>query len=116
MAYKKQGTASGTETKFYFWHAGYLGNGMSRWLYVTTDTPAVVEVSGYFDDAELEAVVKPGDELRVIQVAALDDSRTIQDDIAAGYADESEHRVVSSDGSGLNITPDLLSATITYTS
>lgn len=121
MAFKKLGTAldsmgRNTKTKLYFWRSGHLGNGMSEWTYVTTDAPATVEVSGYFNDAELKDKMKAGDVVRVIQVAALDDTRTIQADIAAGYADESMHRVVASDGAGINITPDLLNATITYTS
>lgn len=114
MAFKKTGTTN--TTKRYIWPAVVLGNGIEEWIYVTTDAPTTVEVSGYFDDDELRAMLKAGDRLWVYQVAALDDDRTVQADINAGLSDVSFHVVVASDGAGVNITPDLLSATITYTS
>lgn len=117
MAFKKRSTTGERPgSKAYFWLSADYGNGMKGFTYVTADTPATVEVSGYFDDAELEAVMKPGDSLRVLQVAALDDDRSIQDDLAAGLVDESLHTVVASDGSGINISGDLLVATVSYTS
>lgn len=120
MAFKKRSTSTtaigGPGAKAYFWRGQDLGNGMSEWHYVTTDAPATVEVSGYFDDTELEALMRPGDRLWVYQVAAIDDTREVQDDIGSGLSDVSMHFVLSGDGTGVNISEDVLSATITYTS
>ena len=117
MAFKKQATLGGTNRrKTYFWCASDYGNGQKLFHYVTADTPLVVEVSGYFDDAELETLCKPGDIIKVFQVAAIDDTRSIQDDFAAGLSDVSEHVVLQSDGSGLQISLDLVNQTVTYTS
>ena len=112
MAFKKRSTNG---RKAYFWRAVDMGNGMSVWCYVSADTPAAVEVSGYFDDAELISTVQVGDEIRAYQVAAIDDTRTVQQDIAAGLTDYSRHLVVTNSGSAIDITPDLEGATVTYT-
>lgn len=114
MAFKSVSTTG--NGKRYLFLGAYFAQNLKEWIYVTTDAPAVVEVSGYFADAEAQAVMSPGDRLWVYQVAALDDTRSIQDDIGAGFSDASLHFVVASDGAGVNITPDLLSATVTYTS
>jgi hypothetical protein len=120
MALKKRSTSTtavgGVGSKAYFWMAADYGNGQKRFHYVTADAPGTVEVSGYFDDDELRSIMKPGDELMVFQVAALDDTRTIQEDFASGFADVSLHYVVQSDGAGINISDDVLGATLTYTS
>lgn len=117
MAFKKQSTPSATaRAKQYFWCAADYGNGQKKFHYVSADAPTTIEVSGYFDDTELETLCKPGDLIMAFQVAAISDDRSIQDDLAAGLVDISLHAVVQSDGSGLNVTPDLMSATITYTS
>lgn len=128
MAFIKRATTAGREGKAYLWMAADFGQGMKRWHYVTTDTPAVVEVSGYFRDAELDGgigntalgptvgAMQPGDEILVYQVGSLSDARSIQDDIRSQLVDISRHYVVASDGGGVEITPDIESATITYTS
>lgn len=128
MAFIKRATTAGREGKAYLWQAADFGQGMKRWHYVTTDTPAVVEVSGYFRDTELDGgtgnsaggasvgSMQPGDEILVYQVGSLSDARTIQDDIRSQLVDISRHYVVASDGGGVEITPDIESATITYTS
>lgn len=120
MAFKKQSTSTtavgGPGSKKYFWRSAEFGNGMSEWTYVTPDAPTAVEVSGYFDDAELLANLKVGDRIWVYQVGAIDDTRTVQADIAAGFADLSLHAVVNADTAAINVTPDLLTATVTYTS
>jgi hypothetical protein len=114
MAFKAVSTTG--NGKRYLFLGAYFAQNLKEWVYVTTDAPTTVEVSGYFADVEAEALMTPGDRLWVYQVAAIDDTRTIQDDIGAGLSDVSMHIVVASDGSGINVTPDLLSATITYTS
>jgi len=130
MAFIKRATTAGREGKAYLWEAAYYGQGMKRWHYVTTDTPAVVEVSGYFADAELHGggtgvgdiapasagSMQPGDEIMVFQVGSLLDTRAIQEDIRSQLVDVSRHFVLASDGTGVEITPDLEVATVTYTS
>ena len=114
MAFKAASTTG--NGKRYLFLGSYFAQNLKEWVYVTTDAPTTVEVSGYLDNTEAETLMSPGDRLWVYQVAALDDTRTIQDDIGSGLSDVSLHIVVASDGSGINITPDVLSATITYTS
>lgn len=110
MAFSRENTDGSVKR---FWRAADYGNGMSRWIYVTTDTPATVEVSGYFNDAVSELLV--GDEVVVYQVGALSDSNNIQEELAEGITDMSRHIVVTNDGSTVDLTPDIESATITYT-
>jgi hypothetical protein len=112
MAYKKEGTADGTGTKKYFWRAADFGNGLSRWHYVTPDATATCEAEGYFDDEELAATLRPGDELYIFRVASLDDTRPVHEDIAGGLTDISRHFVTASGSGGVEITADLESATL----
>lgn len=130
MAFIKRATTAGREGKAYIWVAADYGQGMKRWHYVTTDAATTVEVSGYFNDDELDGgspgvgsfggvtagAMQPGDEIMVFVTGSLDDTRPIQEDIRAQLVDVSRHFVVASDGSGVEITPDLEVATVTYTS
>lgn len=140
MAFKHQGTTAGYTTKFYFWRMADFGNGVSLFGYVSADTVAVIAMYDYFTqggDTELSGpnhavggvegastpggiakrgIMAPGDLLWVWQVAAIDDTRTIQQDIAAGLADVSLHTVLNSLQGTVNISEDLLTATVTYTS
>lgn len=110
MAFSRQDTDGFIKR---FWRAADYGNGVSLWIYVTTDTPATAEVSGYFNDAVNE--LRVGDVIRLYQVAGLTDGAEIQSDLAGGITDVSEHIVVTNDGSTVDVTPDILGATITYT-
>jgi hypothetical protein len=121
MAFKLNGTGS-NQTKFYLWQTGDLGNGMKEWCYVTTDTPAAVAVSGYLDgddgDEDQDIAINMlsvGDRIWVYQVAAIDDSQTVQDDMAGGITDISLHAVLINNGSYVDLSEDLLGATVTYT-
>lgn len=117
MAFKKQSTSGVAGQKTYFWRSADWGNGISFWTYVTADADTTVEVANYFADAEAIAVLKVGDLIRVLRVGAIDDTRTIQEDMAASLVDESWHVVVNTDGSTtVNISQDILAATVTYTS
>lgn len=121
MAFKLNGTGE-NQTKFYFWQTGDLGNGVLEWMYVTTDAPATVAISGYWDgddsDDDVDLVidmVNVGDRVWVYQVASITDSQPVQDDMAAGITDISLHVVLVNDGNHINLSEDLLSATVTYT-
>lgn len=115
MAFKKEATlATDNRSKKYFWHETVRGNGLQKYVYVTADAPGTVEISGYFDDDELRALLKPGDAIEVIQVAAIDDTRSIRDDIAAGFVDVNITYVVASSGSGINVSPMAITGSIEY--
>jgi len=117
MAFKKQSTSGVIGQKTYFWRSADWGNGVSLWTYVTADADTTIEVAAYFNDAEVIANLKVGDLIRVIRVGAIDDTRTIQEDMAATLVDESWHIVLNVDGStSVNISQDILAATVTYTS
>lgn len=115
MAFKRAATSGDyTGHKKYFWlHTE--SNGVKEWKYVTSDTMATIEISGYFSDQECLDNLKPGDRIEVIQVSAIDDTRaTIQDDIAAGFVDVNFTWVVASDGSGINVSPTAIAGSIEY--
>lgn len=121
MAFKLNGTGTNV-TKFYLWQTGELGNGYREWMYVTPDTPATVAISGYIDgdnnDDDQDTAINMlnvGDRVWVYQVAAIDDSQTIQDDMAGGITDISLHAVLINNGSYVDLSEDLLGATVTYT-
>lgn len=120
MAFKLKSTTG--NNKVYLWQAAELGNGVKEWIYVTTDTPATVAISGYIDgdadNADMDQLIDSmsvGDFVRVIQVAAIDDDQTVQEDMAGGIVDISEHVVLVNDGGHINLSEDLLGATVTYT-
>lgn len=139
MAFKKQSTTSGYN-KQYFWRMAELGNGFSMWGYVAADTVLVMGMYDYFTqggDAELagaahvvggseggstpgsvakKGVLSPGDLLWYYQVAAIDDTRSLQQDIASGLTDLSLHTVLNALQGTVNLSEDLLTATVTYTS
>lgn len=120
MAFKKAGTSTTEPSvpgdKKYWWRSAELGNGMSEWHYVTTDADTTVEVVGYFNDSEIKEYVRPGDRVWVLRVTSIDDTRDIQADCQTGIVDVSLHYVVSDEGATVNITSDVLVATVTYTS
>ena len=113
MALKQRSTDN---TKAYFWRAVDLGNGMSRWNYVTPDAQLIVEADGYFTDEEIAGVCQVGDELVVYQVAAADDARNVQADMAAGLTAYTRHLVLVKTAAKIDISPALESTTVTYTS
>ena len=120
MAFKAR-AANGTN-KQYLWKAADYGQGVSLWFYVTADTPAAVAISGYIDGDDNDpdqdmaiANLKVGDLIKVYQVASIDDDRTVQEDMEGGIVDISLHAVLINDGSYINLSEDLLAATVTYT-
>jgi hypothetical protein len=121
MAFKLNGTGA-NGTKFYLWQTADMGNGMKEWCYVTADTPAAVAVSGYLDgddgdeDQDMAiSMLSVGDRIWVYQVAAIDDTQTVQADMAGGITDISLHAVLINNGSYVDLSEDLLGATVTYT-
>lgn len=76
------------------------------WHYVTEDTPATVDTTGYFNAKVDELAV--GDLVWVYQA-------TNEADLTAGIADVSLHIVLSNDGTTVDVSDDLLGATVTDT-
>jgi hypothetical protein len=106
MAFKaKASTLTFDANKRYFWRIAALGNGVNHWGYVSNDTPAAMEISGYFNDPEIIAVAKPGDRLTVWHVDSISDLRTLQDDFVAGINALLQTLVVANDGAGVQVAP-----------
>lgn len=122
MAFKLRAAVAGTEivNKQYFFQM-VDGPACRQFVYVTADAPALVESHGYIDtddgDDSTQAfnMLREGDMIWVYQVAALDDTRTIEADIAAGLTDKSLHTVLTKTAKALDLSSDELVATVTYT-
>jgi hypothetical protein len=123
MAFKLQPTPSQTNIvgKKYLFPMVEAGVGPRIWCYVTADTPATLEISGYItaatnkDHAEAVANLRVGDLIYVYRVAAATDTRNLNADFAAGITSISLHVVVTNTGALVDLSPDLLAGTLTYT-
>ena len=106
MAFKaKASTLTFDANKRYFWRIANLGNGINHWGYISTDTAAAMEISGYFANAECVEVMNPGDRLTVWQVDVISDLRTVQDDFVAGINAIAQTVVLANDGAGVQVAP-----------
>ena len=106
MAFKAKSTSGTLDyNKRYLWEIANLGNGINHWGYVTADTAAAIDIAGYFSGDEQVAVMKPGDRLTVWNVDGIDDTRSIQDDFAAGMNAIWQTVVMSNDGTTVNVAP-----------
>lgn len=123
MAFKLNATVTSGNiiNKQYLYMAIDTGSFGRVWHYVTADAPALVESHGYFDaddgadSAQAVANLRVGDRIVVYQVAAIADTRTLDADAAAGLTDVSEHIVLTNDGVAVDLSSDILGATLTYT-
>jgi len=123
MAFKLQPTPSQSNIvgKKYLFPMVEAGVGPRQWGYVTADTAAVASQSGYItastnkDHAEAVANMRAGDQVWLYQVAAATDTRALDADFAAGIVALSLHVVVTNDGAVIDLSPDLLAGTLTYT-
>lgn len=111
MAFKaKASTLTFDANKRYLWQIAELGNGLKHFGYVTADQRATVEASAYFNDDEYEFTVHVGDKVTVWQVAALDDTQSIIDDLAetSGFIDTYDIvvRSIASDTIAASRNPD----------
>lgn len=116
MAFKAKATdLSFDPNKRYFWRIADLGNGIGHYGYVSADTPGAAEISGYFNDDELEFVLKAGDRITFWQVDAVADTRTIQADMDAGLNSIYETIVMARDGAGVQVAPFTEDLSLEYT-
>lgn len=94
------------------------------WVYVSADADTTVDGSGYIDRANDATqgdhpeiaieMLKLGDLVWAYQVASIDDTRDIEADINSGVADLSLHIVLENNGTVINMSGDVLAATVTY--
>jgi hypothetical protein len=109
MTFKGEATAVGkVANKQYFWKSTYLGNGIQEWCYVTADPLASVDGSNYITDPLFIPLLNVGDIVRVWVADAIDDTRNIQQDLAAGVADYGIHLVLENTGTVVDLSEDLL--------
>jgi hypothetical protein len=106
MAFKMKSTSGTLDfNKTYFWDIAHLGHGIQHYGYVTADTAAAIEISGYFSDAQLVSILKPGDLITVWSVDAIDDTRNIRADFFSGLNAIYQTVVMANDGSGVQVAP-----------
>lgn len=116
MAFKGKATvgSSNLSNKVYMWRALHLGAGLGIWIYVSADTPATVDGSNYITDQDFIDVLQVGDLVLAYQAGSIDDTRSIIADLAAGVTDLSLHLVLENTGTVVDLSDDLLGATVTY--
>jgi len=115
MAFKGKATATDF-TKMYFWKVSEDGAGMATWRYVSADTVLAVSGSAYIDDQDFIDMLKnrEGDLVQIYQVASIADTRSIKADMRSGITDIGICAILDSDGTVVEMSDDLLAATVTY--
>ena len=116
MAFKGVATTSSANlsNKVYFWVKSVDGVGLKTWIYVSADAATTVDGSNYITDQNFIDVLQPGELIWVYVVGSIDDTRDILADLAAGITDLSLHLVLENTGSVVDLSNDLLAATVTY--
>lgn len=102
---------------------GSVGEGGGRhWNYFSADASNVVETSGYIDGADgLESqeavdILSVGDVLWCYELAAIDDTQSIEDDMVGGITALTAHVVLTKTATVINLSDDLWAANVlTYT-
>lgn len=121
MAFKLRGTATGNHSKVYLQPVAAAAAGGSRqWEYVSADTNLVVEACGYIvtttADGQLAYdMLRVGDLIWVYTVASILDTRDIEADKATGITDIGLHAVLRKDSDVVELSADMLGATVSYT-
>jgi hypothetical protein len=115
MAFKGTSASSTLDrNKQYFWTILEMGNGLRLHGYVSADAATTVDGSNYIDDQDYIDYLTPGDLVLAYQAGAIDDTQSVLDDLAAGITDLSLHLVLENTGSVVDLSNDLLGATVTY--
>jgi hypothetical protein len=114
MAFKGKATATDL-TKMYFFPILQMGE-LQLWGYVSADAATTVDGSNYITDQAFIDMLegREGDLVLAYQVASIADTRSIRADMRAGITDISLHAVLDADGSYVDLSNDLLGATVTY--
>lgn len=115
MSFKGVATTSSANlsNKVYMWLTGNTGP-IKIWMYVSADAATTVDGSNYITDQNFIDVLGFGDLIWAYQVGSIDDTRSIADDMKAGITDISLHAVLENTGSVVDLSNDLLAATVTY--
>jgi len=117
MAFKM--AATNGSNKQYLFPRSDAGAAIRDWEYVSDDASTSVDASGYISsgtpdgDAAL-GMLKVGDRIWLTQVASISDARTIEEDCRAGVSDVALHVVLDNTGSIIDLSDDILGATVTY--
>lgn len=117
MSFKLRDTIGAN--KQYLYPKAEAGVPNREWEYVTDDAATAVDASGYISSGTSDGdaaigMLKIGDRIWSTQVASIDDTRTIAEDCKAGISDVSLHVVLDNTGSIIDLSDDILGATITY--
>ena len=127
MTFKLNAATGSTNrvNKQYLFPVSDAGYPCRDWVYVSADTVAAVTTSGYIDfsanptDADHEIakdMLRVGDRIWIYQVGSIADTRSIEDDIAAGVTDLGLAIVLVNAGGVVNLSNDVLSiAGVSYT-
>lgn len=122
MAFKLNGTTAGTFSKMYLYPTtSAAAPGSRHWEYVSADAALTVEACGYITTATADGetaynMLQIGDLIWSFQVASISDARDIIADKATGVTDLSLHIVVRKDSDVVELSNDVLGATVSYTS
>ena len=116
MAFKGVATTSGANlsNKVYMWVRSIDGAGLQEWVYVSADAATTVDGSNYITDQAFIDLLQVGDRIWAYQVGSIDDTRDILADLAAGITDLSMHLVLENTGTVVDLSDDLLGASVTY--
>jgi len=116
MSFKGVATTSSANlsNKVYMWVKSIDGVGLQEWIYVSADAATSVDGSNYITDQAFIDVLNPGDRIWAYQVGSIDDTRDILADLAGGITDLSLHLVLENTGSVVDLSDDILGATVTY--
>ena len=115
MAFKGVATTSSANlsNKVYMWPKGNSGP-ITEWFYVSADAATTVDGSNYITDQNFIDVLRFGDLIWAYQVASIADTRNITADMQSGITDISLHAVLENTGTVVDLSTDLLAATVTY--
>ncbi len=115
MSFKSVATTSAANlsNKVYFWKMGNFGP-ITMWMYVSADAATTVDGSNYITEQSTIDILGFGDLIWAYQVGSIDDTRTISADMKAGITDISLHAVLDNTGTVVDLSNDLLAATVTY--
>ena len=117
MAFKM--AATNGSNKQYLFPSSDAGAAVRQWKYVSADAATTVDGSGYISSGTSDGdaaigMLKIGDLIWAFQVASIADTRVIEDDMKAGISDVSLHVVLDNTGSIIDLSDDILGATVTY--
>lgn len=116
MAFKM--AATNGSNKQYLFPKTDAGVAIRDWEYISADPATDVDASGYISAGSSDGdaaigMLQVGDRIWSNQVSSIDDDRTIEEDMESGITDVSLHIVLENTGLIINLSDDILGATVT---